>query len=448
MQKLEVHPTVRKFRQQQASAEEQSTQKQFIDSEWLKTICLKAGADDVGFVPIDHPGLSADRDSIRKYLPWARSLIGIVCKMNREPIRSTARSIANLEFHRCGDEINHTASRIVEKLEEEGIRAINPSMGFPMEMDNFPGKIWVISHKLVAVAAGLGKMGIHRNVIHPRFGNFILLGTIALDREVERYSRELDFNPCLECKLCVSACPVGAIGSGGEFNFSSCYNHNYKEFMGGFTNWVEDIASSRDEKEYRYRVNDPETVSQWQSLSYGANYKAAYCMAVCPAGEDVISPFLEKRPKYLKEVVRPLQEKPEPVYVVKESDAEEYTRKRYPNKTLRTVKNGLRPVSIDTFVTGLPLIFQPEQSKGLSAVYHFTFTGKEKRSLTITINNKMLFINDGHVGEPDLRATIDSKFWVAFLRQEKRMIWGLMTGKVRIHGTPVLLLKFGKCFPA
>lgn len=48
-------------------------------------------------------------------------------------------------------------------------------MGFPMEMNRFPGKIWVVAHKPVAVAAGLGHMGIHRNVIHPKFGNFILL---------------------------------------------------------------------------------------------------------------------------------------------------------------------------------------------------------------------------------------------------------------------------------
>ena len=44
----------------------------------------------------------------------------------------------------------------------------------------FPGKIWVVSHKPIAVAAGLGQMGVHRNVIHPRFGNFILLGTILV----------------------------------------------------------------------------------------------------------------------------------------------------------------------------------------------------------------------------------------------------------------------------
>ena len=161
---------------------------------------------------------------------------------------------------------------------------MNPAMGFPMEMDRFPGKIWVVSHKPVAVAAGLGMMGIHRNVIHPKFGNFILLGTILLDADVSEHGRPIDYNPCLECKLCVAACPVGAISTEGDFNFSACYTHNYREFMGGFTDWVEQVADSRDARDYRSRVSDAESASMWQSLSFGANYKAAYCLAVCPAG--------------------------------------------------------------------------------------------------------------------------------------------------------------------
>ena len=36
------------------------------------------------------------------------------------------------------------------------------------------------------------------------------------------YGQPLDYNPCLECKLCVAACPVGAISKEGEFNFSAC----------------------------------------------------------------------------------------------------------------------------------------------------------------------------------------------------------------------------------
>ena len=57
--------------------------------------------------------------------------------MNREPIRSPARSVANVEFHHAGDHVNDVAHKIVTVLETQGIRAINPAMGFPMEMDRF-----------------------------------------------------------------------------------------------------------------------------------------------------------------------------------------------------------------------------------------------------------------------------------------------------------------------
>jgi hypothetical protein len=89
-------------------------------------------------------------------------------RMNRENIRTPARSIANLEFHHVTDETNEVARRIVATLEAAGVGAINGgAVGFPMEADRWGSKMWVISHKPVAVAAGLGHMGIHRNVIHP-----------------------------------------------------------------------------------------------------------------------------------------------------------------------------------------------------------------------------------------------------------------------------------------
>src|SRR5258707_15485023 len=95
------------------------------------------------------------------------------------------------------------------------------------------------------------------------------------------------------------------------FNFSACYTHNYREFMSGFTDWVETVAESRDRLDYRRRVNDAESVSMWQSLGFGPNYKAAYCMAVCPAGEDVIGEYLNSKKEFTDEVVRPLQAKKE-----------------------------------------------------------------------------------------------------------------------------------------
>lgn len=451
MSRMEEHPTVINYYRSRGG---DSPVKRFIspsgklDTAWLREVCIEAGADGVGFVEIDRPELSRDKDSILGYFPRTKALISIVCRMNREPIRSPARSVSNLEFHHIGDKVNEVARRIVSILEEQGIRAANPSMGFPMEMGNFPGKTWIVPHKTAAVAAGLGHMGIHRNVIHPKFGNFILLGTVLVDTELESYDGPIDYNPCLECKLCVAACPVGAIAPDGYFNFSACYTHNYREFMGGFTSWVEGIADSKDGKDYLRKFSDAESASMWQSLSYGANYKAAYCMAVCPAGEDVIAPFLENRKQYLDDVVKPLQKKEETVYVVPNSDAETYASKRFPNKTTKTVSNGLRPKSITNFLNSLPLIFQRDKSEGVDATYHFTFTGEEKHQATIVIRNKSVQIDNGLVGAPDLHITADSRAWLGFIRKEDGIIKPLLLRKIRLKGPVGLLKAFGRCFPA
>ena len=219
---------------------------------------------------------------------------------------------------------------------------MNPSATFPMEMDNFPGRIWVVAHKPVAVAAGLGVMGIHRNVIHPKFGNFILLGTILVDAPISSYGQPLDYSPCLECKLCVAACPVGAIGKDGDFDFVACSVHNYREFMGGFTDWVQTIADSADAADFRSRVSDSENASMWQSLSFKPNYKAAHCLAVCPAGEEVIEPYLDDRKSFMDLVLKPLQDKKETLYVLPNSRAKAHAERRYPHKPVKVVESGIR----------------------------------------------------------------------------------------------------------
>ena len=451
MSKMDEHPSVINYYKKRSlagTAERGAGKSGVLSAAWLREVCREAGADDWGFVGIDSPDLSGERDAILARFPRTRSLISIVCRMNREAIRTPARSVSNLEFHHTGDRVNEVAHRIVSILEENGVWALNPPMGFPMEMADFPGKIRVISHKTSAVAAGLGQMGINRNVIHPKFGNFILLGTVLTEAEIDTYDKPVDYNPCVECKLCVAACPVGAIAPDGYFNFSACYTHNYREFMGGFTSWVEGVAESGNAKEYRRRFTDSESASMWQSLSFGANYKAAYCMAVCPAGEDVIGPFLESRKTYLDDVLKPLQNKEETVYVVRDSDAQTHVAKRFPNKTAKTVSNGLRPKSVAGFLDGLPLIFQRDRSEGLDATYHFTFTGEEQLFATVIIRNKSVEVHKELRGDPDLRVKADSRAWLGFVRKENGIIIPLLLKKIRLKGSIGFLKAFGRCFPS
>lgn len=446
MADLAEHPTIQRYRARQSEPPPELKR----DRDWLRQICLDAGADDVGFVSIDNPDVADQRAEIIHAFPFARTLIAIIVKMNRESIRTPLRSIANVEFHHANDFVNDVARAIAAGLEDEGLRAASGApVGFPMEANRWGAKMWVISHKPVAVAAGLGRMGIHRNVIHPKFGNFILLGTIVTEAEVARYDTPIDYNPCVSCKLCVAACPTGAISPDGRFNFSACYTHNYREFMGGFVDWVDTIADAKSAGDYHAHVSDSETVSMWQSLSFGANYKAAYCMAVCPAGDDVIGPYLDDKSGFRDSILKPLREKVETIYAVAGSDTESFVPRHFPHKRVKQVKNGLgRPMSVQSFLRGLPLVFQPGQSKDLAATYHFTFTGAEERRATITIKDTRLTVSDGHIGAPDLRVTADSETWLRFLRKDIHIILALLTRRIRLKGSPRLLLAFGRCFPS
>ena len=84
----------------------------------------------------------------------------------------------------------------------------------------------------------------------------------------------------------------------------------------------------------------------------------------------------------------------------------------------------------------------------MNAVYHFTFSGREKIKATVSIRNGTLQVEDGHRGEADLRVTADSETWLGFLAKERSLLWALLRRHIRIKGSPKLLVAFGKCFPS
>ena len=133
---LAEHPTVRRFHEKPDRPGTAEPPKP-LDAAWLRQLCLDCGADDAGLVEISRPALDDQRDDILRAFPPTKTLLSFVCRMNREPIRSPARSVANLEFHHTGDHVNEVARKVVATLEQQGVRALNPAMGFPMEMDRF-----------------------------------------------------------------------------------------------------------------------------------------------------------------------------------------------------------------------------------------------------------------------------------------------------------------------
>src|SRR5438046_3001823 len=135
MPQFAEHPTVKPFYEEHGLT---SPLQNFavLDAAWLRQVCLHAGADDVGFVEADRPEITDQKTDIKFVFPRTKTLISFVCRMNRENIRTPARSIANLEFHHTTDETNDVARRIVAALEQIGVGAINGgAAGFPREPD-------------------------------------------------------------------------------------------------------------------------------------------------------------------------------------------------------------------------------------------------------------------------------------------------------------------------
>lgn len=442
--KLETHPTVKAYLDGRKNV---SSSAATLNASDLKKIALACGADDAGLVDVGRAAMVPYRKDLEWTMPGVQTVLVLAWGVNQAQLQSQAHSLADVEFKHGWAGANKSARAIAKKVRESGARALHVPAGFPFEPDRWPGTMWLTCDKVFAVEAGLGHMGLNRLVLHPRLGAAVILGTILLDRACDTYDAPLDYNPCIDCGLCLSVCPVGAVQKNG-FGFMACYTHNYRERLGGFQNWVEQVAASKSVRDYRSRVSDTETIAMWQNLAIGAQTRCDRCMAVCPAGEAAIGPYVEDRKGYMAERVKPFREKQENIYVVAGSDAQAHVAKRFPHKTVRTVSNGIRPSSAQSFLTSLPLAFQPGRAKGLDATYHFTFTGAEHLKGTAVIKNQTIEVHPGHEGTPDLSVIANSRTWISFLAREKNLLAALAFRKIRIKGSPVLMKKFAACFPS
>jgi epoxyqueuosine reductase len=305
-------------------------------AEAIRQICLEAGADEVGLVEVDRPELAQERPGILQVYPATRTIISLSRALNRENLQSPARPLYNGEFRRTEEDLSRISGEILRHLNAQDIRGVTLNPAFPMDMNRWPGKTYDVSHKIIAVEAGIGVMGLNRLVLSPRFGSTILLNSIFINAQMDHYDQRLEQNPCCKCRLCVAVCPVGAVQKDGAFDFLACSPHSYRDLSGAF-DWAEAMLASRDLGEYRARFQDRETMSLWQSLLFGFNHKCGYCQSVCPAGTYGMSHYLADKKAYVQEVVKPLKERAEPVYVVAGSQGEIRV-KGNPNKDNRYVK--------------------------------------------------------------------------------------------------------------
>jgi len=74
-----------------------------------------------------------------------------------------------------------------------------------------------------AARSGVGFYGKNTLIITPRYGSWVVLGTLVTDVELEATPR-LDAD-CGSCRLCIDACPTGALDVPGTLDANRCLSY-------------------------------------------------------------------------------------------------------------------------------------------------------------------------------------------------------------------------------
>ncbi len=394
----------------------------------LKIKMKELGADDAGIVSIDSPLIADQREDILKIYPQTKALISFVIALNIHAIQTRNKPIMNYEAKNGLDRLHEASFKISRYFNDNGAAALSAAPAFPMDMTKWAGKIWDISHKPIAVAAGLGTIGINRCVLHPKYGTFILLGTILINTEFKDYDKPLEKEVCIHCYLCVKNCPARALSKEG-IDFLGCLNNSYRYFMPGFIDLVKDMAESKTVKKFEKKWPDDEILQMWQSLTYEGYYNCGYCISVCPAHLGKNYNKLE----YEKEFDLPIKHDQEKTYIIGKNN-----KKELPQRIL--------PLTCKQAIEFAFLFFKRENAKGIDAVIQYNITGKETGNWHAIIKGQTCIVKNGVAKNPTLTIDAPSHIWLKISRKEKNAILAYIFRQFKAKGDKKLLRRLTSIF--
>ncbi len=191
-----------------------------LPAEELTQLARSAGFDLIGFAraePIPRQVLAewieaghhADMDwlaqrldarlDVAQLLPGAKTVVALACNYWRSDDASpVARYARGRDYH--------LTLRDRLRALRRALRSRFPGVADYGSVDTNP-----VMEKVWAARAGLGFVGKNACFITPEFGSWVLLATLILDAQVDRYAEGPTTDVCGRCQLCLTACPTGAL---------------------------------------------------------------------------------------------------------------------------------------------------------------------------------------------------------------------------------------------
>lgn len=242
-----------------------------LNKQELKDFARSCGADLVGVADLALLyGLPTEPENLLK---GYRRAVSIAIRLSDGVIDAIVDSPTPLyhqHYLRVNDRLDDIAVRVTQFFQASGAKALPIPASQLLNTTKWTS---YLSHKAVALAAGLGWQGKSLLVVTPEFGPRVRLVTVLTDAVLES-DKPLN-NRCGICSACSEACPAQAI---------KCKNTDYH-------------FKTRNEALYFQRCVD-KVVGDFAKRPFIEKPICGVCIRACPWGTK------KKKPRALKAVVK------------------------------------------------------------------------------------------------------------------------------------------------
>lgn len=178
-----------------------------MNSHQVKDFARECGADVVGVADLAFlEGIQTEPPDLLEGYRRAISLGVRLAEGVLDPIKDRPTPLYQQHYLKANILLDTIAFKVSQYIQARGNKTLPIPASQVLDKENWTS---YISHKAVAVAAGIGWQGKSLLVVSPDFGPRIRLVTILTDAALKP-DRPLK-NKCGRCAFCSEACPVGAI---------------------------------------------------------------------------------------------------------------------------------------------------------------------------------------------------------------------------------------------
>ncbi|NQT88958.1 hypothetical protein HQ560_19475 [bacterium] len=193
-------------------------------TEQVREAAHEAGADLVGFAPIDRFSNAPPAMHPRTIYPPTRTVVAVAVRQPRGALKA-AEEGTYWQAYNCdsywylnevvGPEILRAVCLFLEESGHTSVPVHNPfhpHSGRPTREDFPDGPDGMVSLRVIGCAAGLGELGHSKVLLTPQFGPRQRVYAVFTDAELEP-TPLFEGSICDGCLSCVRECQAGAIGA-------------------------------------------------------------------------------------------------------------------------------------------------------------------------------------------------------------------------------------------